>query len=579
MKKIRMIPPLAAGLAALLSLSAHSAPLPDAYMHAFASGPENKQLVVRLPMHQQPSGKLVGQMVDGEHESQLSGTPYAWEVIGEYRELCPTVEKGKLQHLLILDDDSIVFTCERSKIFIKHPNRGYMAEFDPTITDLTTPRSTLVSYRYPEIALDVTPQLTATFDDNFDSGNYNRDYGIALSYNAKDQVIYVGLEDKVQVIDLKMLAEAQDDETITAAQYFYPLQYENKPVVALDPETEAERAQIISLALIEHPGMPPYLFTSSATQDKKDNRIPLSMFSLGYDGRSVLYQEEPQAAAALRLARLDYNGKQPVGKGLKADVTYIASDTAPNSVPVLTAHLHHNQIVSIAYPHVSSQAVTEMIRSPLDNPFDDINFQPDDYNELLRGAKAHELNPMLLNPHLTGITRLSNYPVPTRHLTPNIYSYDERIANRIRNSKSPKIWLNNDMLSVYGGFVYSIPWKEDVTQTIMTYPLRSAGWHTDKMLPEKNWSVSAELPDILYMQRSDKPLYTEEVVNVTDDNGQPELDANGLPKTKVVYHLGDQDFNLDKQNLPDWFTGATYWSAVYMTPASGQSYTTQHTSQ
>jgi hypothetical protein len=182
--------------------------VPDANMYALATGPNNKQLVIRLTMNvlkgsdtSGQNGKLRGQAAPSGRTNPL-GSAYNWEIVGQFNEECPYNDPGKvgtdqedssrlnetrpkLQSLLALEDGSLVYTCERSNVIIKHPNRG----------------STQSTHQIPEVNIALKSFLADEFDkgsekDNLkEKENYNNEYGISLVYNSSHNLIYVGFED------------------------------------------------------------------------------------------------------------------------------------------------------------------------------------------------------------------------------------------------------------------------------------------------------------------------------------------------------------------------------------------------
>ena len=102
------------------------------------------------------------------------GNGYAWELVGEYEEECPVDYERKLvegqekhkatkeyvktinsesklpksQNLIVLDDGSLLYTCGRSHLHLKHPNRH--GHYQGKV------------YKYPELSLDIT-NATSTF--------------------------------------------------------------------------------------------------------------------------------------------------------------------------------------------------------------------------------------------------------------------------------------------------------------------------------------------------------------------------------------------------------------------------------
>ncbi|MGI9279212.1 MAG: hypothetical protein ACR2PX_06230 [Endozoicomonas sp.] len=545
-----------AGLSALLLYGGMSySAVPDAYMHALATGPANKQLVIRLPMNilkdsvvPEQNGKLRGQTATNDNPNAL-GSAYDWEVIGQFDEVCPyndpgkvgTDKKGtknnknekrpKLQSLLVLKDGSLVYTCERSNVIIKHPNRG----------------SVKTSFQTPEVNIALKSLLTNGFDKESDKNNpkekenYNNEYGISLAYNPSHNLIYVGFEDQVYILDLEEMQRSSTQEN-----YFYPLQL-NKQNLKVEAGVS-----IITLALNHYAGQPLYLFASSATKDERFAPTPVKMISLSADGKHAERIDDAPFAKALQFASLDWEANgTPTGKGLKADVTYLAAETLLDVNSTLVAHLHHNHIGVFHDPYVVSANVEEWIKNLGGaNKLSQANFGPDQYNKLFANSSQDQLKPPVLPLH-SQITRIVNFVyTETANMRPNYYSVYSRIVSPLieKGKSSPKSNLNNDVMSVYNGYVYSIPWRDDVGLKVMTHPLRrQKGWNAGNQPPEE-WSEASELPDMLIFQRGEKPPITKE---------------------DGVYQINDRQYS-KKGPFPSWWPGGSYWSAVYISPVTDQ---------
>ncbi|WP_062260030.1 hypothetical protein [Endozoicomonas arenosclerae] len=541
-----------AGLSALLLYGGMSYSAdPDAYMHALATGPANKQLVIRLPMHilkdsvfSEQNGKLRGKATTADKPNAL-GSAYDWEVIGQFDEVCPyhdpgkvgTDKKGtkdkkdekrpKLQSLLVLKDGSLVYTCERSNIIIKHPNQG----------------SLQTSYQMPEVNIALKSLLTDGFDRGSEKANpkekenYNNEYGISLAYSPSHNLIYVGFEDQVYILDLEKM-----QPTSTQEDYFYPLQLDKQNL-----KVEVG-VSIITLALSHFAGQPLYLFASSATKDEKFAPTPVKMIALSADGRSAERIEEAPFAKALQFASLNWEADgTPTGNGLKADITYLAAETLLDVNSTLVAHLHHNNIGVFHDPYTVSTNVQDWIKSQGEEKLSQLTFHPEKYNQLFEESSQDQLTPPILPLH-SQIVRLYNFEEKPVNMKPNYYSLYDRVVQRVfEKQKDPKSWLNNDVMSVFNGYLYSIPWKDDVSLKIMAHPLRrEKGWNNGNQ-PEVAWSEAAELPDMLIFQRSGKPVY------VRNEDG--------------TYTVNDRQYS-KKGPFPQWWPGGSYWSAVYISPAS-----------
>ena len=109
---------------------------PHAYFYAFAAGSENRQTVIRLPMQLDQHGKLNGKKA----ANGLGQSGHDWEVVGRYQAECPHNDprdrsaaegpSAKKQNMLVLEDGTILFTCERSNIVVVHPQSSPDSEIN-----------------------------------------------------------------------------------------------------------------------------------------------------------------------------------------------------------------------------------------------------------------------------------------------------------------------------------------------------------------------------------------------------------------------------------------------------------------
>ena len=178
------------------------------------------------------------------------------------------------------------------------------------------------------------------------------------------------------------------------------------------------------------------------------------MLTLSYDGKSVYYMDEAPFAPSLQYARLEFTDGKPDPekdvKGLKGDITYLASDSSYAASPLLVAHLHHNHIGAFYLPYVTADLPSQVItRLREDGQFAN-NYHPEDHNDYMHKAKSH--NPLIDNPDDIRINRIPNYVLHPFDAKPNPYSLRDRIIKPIEEKGRPhaKLPLNNDVLAVYG---------------------------------------------------------------------------------------------------------------------------------
>ncbi|MRI35491.1 hypothetical protein EOPP23_21255 [Endozoicomonas sp. OPT23] len=554
-----------------------AAETPDAYLHTLATGTENQQLVLRLPMSLNKEGRLIGHLNSNKSPALSSeweeNWKYGWEVVGRYNALCPHYDYGnsgsdktgnptddiraKSQSMVVLEDNSLVFTCERTNILILHPNQGVMSGSYQQQSESDS------DFLYPETNIDISSLLTSdkmfdaeyrnrypnlAFDQGYKGSNYNLEYGISLSYDQKNELVYVGFEDQVFYIDLAVYRELNSQDRVKTERFLKPLinTHDNKPVKV------EESTSIIALSHIRYRNYPTYLFTSSATPDHRDAPAPQSMINLSEDGRSAVFVEKSPWAEALQYARLEFENGRPVddsGDGLKADITYIASDSAPNAEPVLTAHIHHNAPIAIFDPQLTTPGiVAQLNRHRATDTLGPQTSNPEIYNEITTGSARKLIEPFSSDFADARITRMFNYKIPREDIQPNYYSLDDRIIKRLNKKKPPKQWHNNDVFVVYGGFHYAMPWKDDVTFKLFSQPIISENGWKEGNQPKADWQESAELPDIYFNQHT----YDAEgkVIPTFSDDNQ-------LSETQYHKHL-------TPKLLP---RGSTYWDAFYISPA------------
>jgi hypothetical protein len=275
------------------------------------------------------------------------------------------------------------------------------------------------------------------------------------------------------------------------------------------------------------------------------------MISLSADGKSAERIEEAPFAKALQFASLDWEADgTPKGGGLKADVTYLAAETLPNVNNTLVGHMHHNHIGVFHDPYVFSSNVEDWIKDQGGaDKLSQANFGSEEYNRLFAESEEYQLKPPILPLH-SQITRIVNFVHKPANMKPNYYSLYSRIVHQVLGrGRNPKDNLNNDVLSVYNSYVYSVPWKDDVSLKIMTHPIRRQnGWKTGNQ-PPVEWSEACELPDMLVYQRSGKPVY------VKNQDG--------------THTINDRQFSKDGP-FPSWWPGGSYWSAITISPAVSQ---------
>ena len=551
--KQRILLMAATALLTQAALAVNTNTSPSAYLHAYASGDNNQQVVVRLPLQLNDKQQLVGM----KGASKITDNGYAWELAGQYNEECDyrdtkihggfldkLIETGEMprqQSLVVLSDSSYLFSCERSNIVLKHPNRN--SSFQPTASS------------YTELNLDISEFLNSSFDGRLlNNKGFNKDYGISLAYNKADEVVYVGIEDRVYVLDLIKWRETskaggKDIEphflykATKNSTFFYPLKSDDgNPFVH-------KGFSIINLALVYQPDGRHYLFASSATDDHKWGETPIKMALLNKyddkealkDGRSTSGWQQAPFNTAMQYASLgshvDAKGNHiPEGKGLKADVTEIASDVdytpgQPLPLAVLTAHIHHNEVAAIFEPQYNSEAVKIKINNlQKENNLNQQTIHPDIYSEIMR----EELFKKQTNKNAAMI-RLANFRIENfTDIKPNYHSGNERILDRIKKGKSPKLWLNNDVLAVYKQTLFSMPWKDDISLKVMAYPLENKGGWLEK--PPARWYEAAELPDMakqrtaIYDEKTNKPLMETFL----------------------------------KPEAPQWWPDGVYWSDIYV---------------
>ncbi|MGI9275804.1 MAG: hypothetical protein ACR2PT_13295 [Endozoicomonas sp.] len=521
----------------------------DAYLHALATGMNNKQLIVRLPMEKQADGAMVGLKgksdLDFFTRKQLAGRDdalgngYAWEIVGEYEEICPThykqtlsvewkTPKGgseevgllqsqatlpKQQSLIVLDDGSFLFTCDRSHIILKHPNMK--------VSDLKK------AYQYPEMRLTLNGIQTPDFDDR----NNNKEFGISLALNKVNHLVYVGFEDRIFVLDLDALKTQHP--AILAAMRGTPV--ESAPVLAAGarekhyaPETpeyedhgffylfsklpvtsDFNDYSIISLAVIYRgANETPFLFSSYGTPDKKEIEIPVQMHWLQAGGRSEVAAEEAPFVPGLQYARLSYTKDgmpDPDNNGVKGDVTYITGDSDTKATPVLAMHVHHNHPTFVYEPFMNSVPFMQELESLDTEGMNLHTMNPEVLNSLMHSAARAEINP-ITNPKLYHLFRLHNMALDADKVVPNQHSYYDRIAPRSAANKPPKLAMNHDVFTVLQGVYYFLPHKDDITLSIMAHVLPPAeessgyGWSNQ---PENRWQEVARLPDMMQRVETD----------------------------------------------------------------------------
>ena len=551
---------------------------PDAYLHALATGADNHQLIVRLPMIKQADGALMGVKgrshlddYDRDPDADLTKLPsqgYTWEIVGEYREECPTEYQYKItretdthkktkkkvsfpnsiattpkqQSLVVLPDGSFIFSCDRSHIHLKHPNRL------PGWRPGTTPAPANKVFDYPEISFNLK-NFHSLF---FDFWNNNNEYGISLARNEIDNVVYASFEDKIYVFDLQTL---KTHFHRVSQPFFHPefqeVSFNRTPapgikrsnvaghqriVDSVHPEASEPNEHdwslyfylfnefpvnrdfrgysIISLAVAyqENDGRP-FLFSSYATPDSKEAKTPVQMHWLQVDGRSEVAAEELPSGPALQYARLVYkDGKpDPDNNGLKADITFITADTDPKTTPTLGLHVHHNHPAIVYQPFMNSEPLIQILEKlGPHNAQTMFSMNPEVLNEAMHSASETQVNP-IANPVSFHLFKIGNTGVNNEKIMPTLDNYDERIApsrhsyydrmaSRKAIGKPPKLVMNHDMFLIRQGVYYFMPSKDDVTLSIIAHVLPAAednvtyGWGHE---PAMNWQEVARLPDML----------------------------------------------------------------------------------
>ncbi|AMO55860.1 hypothetical protein GZ77_07875 [Endozoicomonas montiporae] len=559
----------------------------QAYLHALATGKNNKQLIVRLPMDKPEDGSLplVGRkgLSDLDHfgsnpaESLAGSHGYAWELAGEYEETCPVEynfqltqkprvhEKTKMplsvaesnsnlpksQNLIVLDDGSLLFTCHRSRIILKHPNRHGAKK----------------AYRYPELNLDITDFLTEGFDEKQE---YNHEHGISLAYNKVNDIVYAGIEDRVFGLDLEALAKhpsfaridsnvKEQTEDYLDAKYNYEqanlrtgktLPYDARDFFIPLTSIINKSYSIIALSVVYRgENETPYLFASVATPDYVEAPTPLEMFMLGTDGRSIFLANEPSFNTGLQYGRFGYkNGEpDPGGKGIKGDLTFIAAETDVHYEPVLGMHTHHNNPVFVYHPYYTSEPLELMTnRLKEQGRLDMYTMTPDIVNHFVRSGGTRLVNPKG-NAALFHIFRTYNYPIKRNEFAPNMHSMYERVSSREVRGKGAKEWLNNDYFSIFRNVFYSYPYKSDISLKVVAHILpkagdqHSAGW---EKLFDDQWTEVASLPDMLIRKTEDGAQAKE--------SDQPD---QALKKVAEKFH---------KNPYADYWPGGLYWAAFYL---------------
>lgn len=566
----------------LLFLCSHaSAAKPDAYLHALATGADNHQLIVRLPMVKQDDGALVG--VKGwssldtfvrDKNANLGYSPsqgYAWEVVGEYHEKCPTNYHYKLvretdrhkqtkkqvsflnsrsthpkqQSLVVLSDGSFLFSCDRSHIHLRHPNR-----FSGWRPDMSMAPDNKI-YDYPEISFDLK-NLKTSRSVTFDYWNNNAEFGVSLAKNEVDNVVYASFEDQIYVFDLNAfkshfhstrhpffhhaILDTSFERTPSANVRYSETDNHQKIVKSVHPEKarvnghdwsayfylfnefpvnpDFKGYSIISLAVAyQENGGRPFLFSSYATYDAKEAKTPVQMHWLQVDGRSEVATEEAPFGPALQFSRLVYTNGKPDSddKGLKADITFLAADTDPLAVPVLGMHVHHNHPALVYHPYLNSKPFMDIV-SGLGPQSSNTMYQmnPEILNDAMHSASTTQVNPVV-DPSQYHLFKITNTGVNNpgiqpaladynERLQPNLHSYYDRIHSREAIGKPPKMPMNHDVFLIRQGVYYFMPGKDDVTLSVFAQVLPAPddnvnyGWANE---PPMAWQEVARLPDML----------------------------------------------------------------------------------
>ena len=557
----------------------------QAYLHALATG-DNRQLVVRLPMDKAEDGSLplvgrkgLSDLDNYAHNPAENHTPshdFAWELVGEYNEICPTEyafkvkaslkEYGKTkrpvsvlesnsqlpksQNLIVLDDGSLLFTCHRSRIILMHPNRHGARK----------------AYKYPELNLDITDFLSSGFDKKQEN---NHEHGISLAYNKVDDVVYAGIEDRIFALDLVALGEHPSFAKITSSAKEQTEEYLNQkhnyeqansstnkmlPYDARDfffplTTTINQGASIIAMAVVYRgENEIPFLYASVATPDYIEAPTPLEMFWLGADGRSIFHADGTSSNTGLQYGRFGYkNGEPEPGKGIKGDLTFIAAETDINYEPVLGMHTRHNNPVFIYSPYFNSEPLELMTeRLKEQGRLDMYTMTPDIVNYLVRAGATRLSNPKG-NAALFHIFRIHNHPIQRSEFAPNMHSMYERVSSREVRGKGPKEWLNNDYFSIFRNVFYSYPYKSDISLKVAAHVLpkagdqNAAGW---EKLFDDQWVEVASLPDMLS--------------RTTDDGAKAKQSAQPDEELRKV---ADQ---FRRTPYTDYWPGGLYWAGFYL---------------
>ncbi|MGI9275205.1 MAG: hypothetical protein ACR2PT_10230 [Endozoicomonas sp.] len=510
---------------------------PDAYLYTFISGPNNTQLAARLPLSKTPDGRVMA--VEGK--SHLSSAS-PWELVGEFTEHCPTnvarsiehrnvthKDKSisipeskctlpKMQNLEVLDDSSLLFTGERSHIILKHPNKA--GEDGP--------------FSYPEVSIDLSALATANFDKNF---VFNNDYGVSLSYNREKNVVYVGFEDRVFLLDLEELKKhgSQErielkpqsmDDLVKSGSAFQPLL-----TSAGTPSQLIKGNSICSMATLRHDPETAYLFVSSTAKAVADSEIPLKMAELSRDGRTVLCWKDAPFNKGLQYARLVEDLQD---SGLKADISTLAAGTDANGDPALMIHAHHNHPVVVTMPYLQSMDTEETL-GELESRKQDLetdkersdfavrNMGPDDINEMVHASSEGTVTPAGADPQKFKIYRLENHVIGDDFgdIKPNCHSLVECVTSRAMQNKRPKDWLRTEQALIYNGNLVSLPWRDDVSLKIMAHPL----------------PIDAALKDCRWFSQPKATWY--KVGETLDTENRPEITVYDctMPGYESPYHV------------------------------------------
>ena len=469
------------------------APANNPFLYALASGPDG-HLIAKVPLEKDSQGRI--KAVKGE--SVFNGTPDAWECVAKYTDHPISIQSRtvtdslkhaktkeavnfthlefdslpKLQDMTALTDNSLAFTVERSHLLIK------------ALDDKSD---------IPNISIDMSALATDGFNE---LQEYNKDYGISLAYNDQTKLLYISFEGRIFVLDVD---KARQGGSATIELCPQPGQMPKGFQPLTGPDNTCQYAEsgssIITLALTKDSDGNACLFNSYTADHVNDGAVPITMSRLAEDGLSVVETGPAPFAVPLQFARMS---NEPNAGSLKRDITYLATESAPEYPPVMAMHVHHNEPVVISEPQARHSAVDAKVQELTESgTLNAKTMNPMIFNEMVRPTDDSDFHPSMYRLHNVGYTWSPFFQSDefSKTFRPNAYAEVDRVTSRTAVGKDPKTWLGNDYLKVFQGQMMSFPWRYELPDKVYAHPIApnlkgdmitqaEAQWYEVTSLPE-----------------------------------------------------------------------------------------------